>query len=48
MPSPDLIDLLNDPGIRAWLPGAMLRALVAMLAGGILLALAESLRDPRR
>lgn len=46
--TPDLIDLLNDPEVRAWLPLAMLRAVVCMLAGGLLLALAESLRDPRQ
>lgn len=46
--TPDLIDLLNDPGVRAWAPLAMLRAVVCMIAGGLLLALAESLRDSRR
>ena len=46
--APDLIDLLNDPGIRAWAPLAALRAVVCMLAGGLLLALWESIREPKR
>ena len=46
--APDLIDLLNDPGIRAWAPGAALRNLACMLAGGLLLALWESIREPKR